>query len=512
MKTLFLDLGMGAAGDMLVAAVLPLLEEREAFFAALRQFEDLGVRIAFEPASSMGVWGHRFNVLVHEAMEESIDVDAAGRPLAATKGYEREHQHLHDDSHGREHGHGHGEHDHHGHEHGHGHAHDHTHEHAEHSRDRAHEHGNHSNSRVHGEHDHHGHGHGHEHGHDHTHEHPAHPHGHIHRGLDDIIGIIEKLELPAQVKKDAVAVYTLLAEAEAHSHQVPVAEIHFHEVGTLDAICDIVAFSLLIYLLQPETVLATPVSTGSGFVRCAHGILPVPAPATSSLLRGIPSYSGSIKGELLTPTGAALLAHFVRDYRERPLGLWQREGLGLGHKEYPALNAVRAWLGEAETADRPESQYLQLKPEQLKLLETDLDDLGGEDCAFVAEKLRGAGALDVVLCQVIMKKGRPGVRLSVLCRPGQAAELAKLILRHTTTLGVRVSDCERIALDREIKMVDSPLGPIRCKFSQGAGLSKTKLEYEDLARLATDNDLTLSEVRKLAKETAVLRDESPGCD
>ncbi len=482
MKTLFLDLGMGAAGDMLVAAVLPLLEEQEAFFAALRQFESLGVRIAFEPASSMGVWGHRFNVLVHEAMEESIDVDAAGRPLAATKGYTHEHA---EHSHGRAHEHGnhsnshvHGEHDHHGHEHGYEHAH------------------------IHEEHDHHGHGHGHDHshdhGHDHTHEHAAHPHGHIHRGLSDIIGIIEKLELPAQVKKDAVAVYTLLAEAEAHSHQVPVAEIHFHEVGTLDAICDIVAFSLLIHLLQPETVLATPVSTGSGFVRCAHGILPVPAPATSYLLRGIPSYSGSIKGELLTPTGAALLAHFVRDYRERPLGLWQREGLGLGHKEYPALNAVRAWLGEAETADRPQSQYLQLKPEQLKLLETDLDDLGGEDCAFVAEKLRGAGALDVVLCQVIMKKGRPGVRLSVLCRPGQVAELAELILRHTTTLGVRVNDCERIALDREIKMVDSPLGPIRCKFSQGAGLSKTKLEYEDLARLATDNDLTLSEVRELA--------------
>lgn len=330
--------------------------------------------------------------------------------------------------------------------------------------------------------------------------------------MSDIIGIIEKLELPARVKKDAVAVYTLLAEAEAHSHQVPVAEIHFHEVGTLDAICDIVAFSFLIHLLQPEAILATPVSTGSGFVRCAHGILPVPAPATSYLLRGIPNYSGSIRGELLTPTGAALLAHFVRDYRERPLGLWPREGLGLGHKEYPALNAVRAWLGEAKTADRPESEYRQLKPEQLKLLETDLDDLGGEDCAFVAEKLRSAGALDVVFCQVIMKKGRPGVRLSALCRPGQVADLAKLILRHTTTLGVRVSDCERIALEREIKVVDSPLGPVRCKFSQGAGLSKTKLEYEDLARLATDNDLTLSEVRELAKGTAVLEDESPGCE
>ncbi len=475
MKTLFLDLSMGAAGDMLVAAVLPLLEEQEAFFAALRQFEDLGVRISFEPASSMGIWGHRFNVLVHEAMEESIDVDAAGQPLASTKGYDHNHAHTHE------------------------HADEHTHGHEEHSHNHVHEHGNHSHANVHGDHD------PHSHAHTHDNAHGDHSHPHIHRGLNDIIGIIEKLELPAQVKKDAIAVYTLLAEAEAHSHQVPVAEIHFHEVGTLDAICDIVAFSLLIHLLQPEAVLATPVSTGSGFVRCAHGILPVPAPATSYLLRKIPSYSGSIKGELLTPTGAALLSHFVQNYRERPLGLWHREGLGLGHKEYPALNAVRAWLGEAKIADPSGSKYLELKTEQLKLLETDLDDLGGEDCAFVAEKLRIAGALDVVLCQVIMKKGRPGVRLSVLCRSEQVTELARLILRHTTTLGIRISDCERMALDREVKTVDSPLGSIRCKFSQGAGLSKTKLEYEDLARLASDNDLTLSEVRALAANIKVYK-------
>ncbi|MGI6091194.1 MAG: nickel pincer cofactor biosynthesis protein LarC [Saccharofermentanales bacterium] len=475
MKTLFLDLSMGAAGDMLVAAVLPLLEEQEAFFAALRQFEDLGVRISCESASSMGIWGHRFNVLVHEAMEESIDVDAAGQPLASTKGYDHNHAHTHE------------------------HADEHTHGHEEHSHNHVHEHGNHSHANVHGDHD------PHSHAHTHDNAHGDHSHPHIHRGLNDIIGIIEKLELPAQVKKDAIAVYTLLAEAEAHSHQVPVAEIHFHEVGTLDAICDIVAFSLLIHLLQPETVLATPVSTGSGFVRCAHGILPVPAPATSYLLRKIPSYSGSIKGELLTPTGAALLSHFVQNYRERPLGLWHREGLGLGHKEYPALNAVRAWLGEAKIADPSGSKYLELKTEQLKLLETDLDDLGGEDCAFVAEKLRIAGALDVVLCQVIMKKGRPGVRLSVLCRSEQVTELARLILRHTTTLGIRISDCERMALDREVKTVDSPLGSIRCKFSQGAGLSKTKLEYEDLARLASDNDLTLSEVRALAANIKVYR-------
>jgi|BioPla2DNA2_1021312.scaffolds.fasta_scaffold00149_12 uncharacterized protein (TIGR00299 family) protein len=509
MKTLFLDLSMGAAGDMLVAAVLPLLEEQEAFFAALRQFEDLGVRISFEPASSMGIWGYRFNVLVHEAMEESIDVDASGQPLASTKSYAREHRHTHSEhTHDHAHAHEHPEHSH-GHAHGHGEHSHHNHTHTDENTRWEHAHNEHAHSHEHAEHS-----------HDHTPGHAEHSHHHVHRGLNDISGIINKLELPAQVKKDAIAVYTLLAEAEAHSHQVPVAEIHFHEVGTLDAICDIVAFSLLIHLLQPEVVLATPVSTGSGFVRCAHGILPVPAPATSYLLREIPNYSGSIKGELLTPTGAALLSHFVQDYRERPLGLWHREGLGLGHKEYPALNAVRAWLGEAKIADPSDGKYLELKTEQLKLLVTDLDDLGGEDCAFVAEKLRIAGALDVVLCQMIMKKGRPGVRLSVLCCPEQVAELARLILRHTTTLGIRISDCERMALDREVKTVDSPLGSIRCKFSQGAGLSKAKLEYEDLARLARDNDLTLSEVRALAKEgiqtltkeTPVRQAENLGCD
>ncbi|HHV42835.1 MAG TPA: nickel pincer cofactor biosynthesis protein LarC [Clostridiaceae bacterium] len=454
MKTLFLDLSMGAAGDMLTAAVLSLLEDKEPFFTVMRQFERWEAKITFTAAQSKGIWGHKFNVLVKETMEESQDVDASGAPLnsSATANTE-EHEIPHTSSPEQNF------------------SHDHKHQ-LPHVHPDTNSHHNHHN--------------------DHS--------KHIHRSLSDVNDIIRELDLPPRVQADAIAVYKLLATAEAHSHQVPVHSIHFHEVGTLDAICDIVAFSLLIYLLNPETIIATPVSTGSGFVRCAHGILPVPAPATSYLLRKIPSYSGSIKGELLTPTGAALISHFVQEFREKPVGIWSQEGLGLGDKEYPALNAVRAWLGHrsAETSGLSTAHDFQL--EQLKVLETDLDDMDGEGVAFVAEKLRQSGALDVSLLASIMKKGRPGIRISVLCRPAQLDKLLDLMMRHTSTLGIRVYDCERAYLEREIRTIDTPLGQVRSKRSHISDLQKEKIEFDDLARLADRDDLTLDQVRKILSE------------
>lgn len=498
MKTLYFDLGMGAGGDMLNASLLPLLENQEDFWLKMRQFEKLGARIEFKQASSKGVWGHRFNVYVKEAMEESLDVDASGRPLRQA---EDEHNHHHHEDHSHEHNHHHSDHlhahDHHRHEdHAHGHYHDHhTHEGEGEINEHGHDHHHHSDHvHAHGHHhDHHAHSHDHEHG-----------HSHVHRGLKDISEIIRQLDLPVKVKEDALFVYTLLAEAEANSHNMPVQEIHFHEVGTLDAIIDIVSFSLLIHLLKPDLIMASPPSTGSGFVRCAHGILPVPAPATSYLLRGIPSYSGSIRGELLTPTAAALLAYFVQDYGPKPLGVWRLEGVGLGDKEFPALNAVRVWLGELSKERDSVSllaEKLDLQYEKLYLLEANLDDMNGEEIAFAAEKLRSTGALDVSLKQLIMKKGRPGILLSVLCRQAELEEILSSLFKHSSTLGVRMINCDRFSLARKINIDESPLGSMRRKIAKGAGLVREKIEYEDLSRLAEENDLSLEEIKKrLRKE------------
>lgn len=420
MKTLYLECNMGAAGDMLTAALWELLDDarRAEFLSTMNGLGLPGVEVRAEKAAQCGIWGTHMQVTVHGDEEESLDVNC-GQGHA-----DGEHEHSHEHTHAQEHI------------------------------------------------------------HDHPHGGEGHHHHH-HTGMAEIEAQIGALALPEAVRQNALAVFRLLAQAESHAHDRPVEQIHFHEVGTMDAVADVVGACLLVHMLAPDEILASPVHVGCGQVRCAHGILPVPAPATAYLLQGVPAYGGSVQGELCTPTGAALLRHFVKHFGPMPVMAAQAIGYGMGKKEFAQANCVRAFWGE--TADRQD---------EAAQLSCNLDDMTGEDIAFAAEQLLAAGALDVWTQAIGMKKGRPGVMLCCLCRPEDAARLGEAMLRHTTTLGVRKTLCTRQVLERESRVLQAGEDTVRVKTAAGAGARKAKLEYEDLAAIARRSGETLTQVRR----------------
>ena len=398
MRILYLDCSMGAAGDMLMAALYELLDDKQTFLDTMRGLGLPGIEISAEPAVKCGITGTHMKVLVHGSEE----LDA---------------------------------------------LHDHLHEHA------------------------------HEHSHDHEHHH--------HTDLHEIEHLLSHLDLPQTVRDDALAVYHRIAEAESKVHGRPVDQIHFHEVGTLDALADVVGVCLLMHLLAPDRVYASSVHVGCGQVNCAHGILPVPAPATALLLAGVPIYGGAIQGELCTPTGAALLTHFVTKFGELPAMRLLKSGYGMGTKDFPAANCVRAMLGEQ---DAPTEESLELS--------CTLDDCTGEAIGFAMERLLDAGALDVYWTSVGMKKNRPGILLTCMCRPLDREKMVELLFRHTTTLGVRESAFRRYTLSRESKTIQTPDGDIRVKVSTGYGVTREKPEFDDLAKIARKTGKSLSELQR----------------
>ncbi len=303
---------------------------------------------------------------------------------------------------------------------------------------------------------------------------------HHHHGLVDVEAIVSRLAVPARVRQDILAVYRRIAQAESQVHGVEVSQVHFHEVGAMDAIADVTAVCLLLHELAPEKIAASPIHVGSGTVRCAHGVLPVPAPATAVLLQGIPTYGGQIQGELCTPTGAALLAHFVTEFGPQPAMAVEKIGYGCGKKDFPQANCLRAMLGTADEA------VLELK--------CNLDDMTGEAIGFAMARLLEAGALDVFTTAIGMKKSRPGVMLTCLCREAQKETMVRLLFLHTTTLGIRESVCQRHTLRRWTERVETPYGPVRVKKAEGYGVRREKPEYEDLARIAREQDLPLGEI------------------
>lgn len=381
MKTLYIDCGMGAAGDMLTAALSELLPDKEEFLSTMNSLGLPGVSVSLEKAVKCGITGTHFRVMVG----------------------------------GEEEGH--------------------------------------------------------------------HHHHHSHSGLGDIETMVVSMPIPTMVKLDVLAVYQLIAQAESHVHGVPMKNIHFHEVGTLDALADITAVCLLMYKLKPDQVIASAVHVGSGSVRCAHGVLPVPAPATAELLRDIPIYGGEIAGELCTPTGAALLKHFVTKFSDMPPMRVQAMGYGMGKKDFERANCVRVLLGETED-----------KPERILSLQCNVDDMTGEAVGFALEKLLELGALDAFTVPIGMKKSRPGILLSVLCREPDREKLVAALFRHTTTLGVREVLCERHTLHREVQTVDTPFGTIHKKVSTGYGVHREKYEYEELAAIARERQMSLEEI------------------
>lgn len=313
-------------------------------------------------------------------------------------------------------------------------------------------------------------------------------HHHNHTSVAEITEFIDTVPLADEVKANAKAVYSLIAEAESSVHGEPVENIHFHEIGSLDALADVLSVCELMHELAPKKILASPVNVGSGFVKCAHGVLPVPAPATELILRGVPIYSGQIKSELCTPTGAALLRHFAEDFVPMPTLRVERVGYGTGKKAFEAANVVRVLLGEMEAGC-----------EQVIELACNLDDMTPEELGFAMEELFRLGALDVYFSNIGMKKSRPGVMLTCMCRSDKRDEILRCIFRHTTTLGVREYVCDRYNLTRSIETVRTEYGSVHVKTAAGYGVKRSKAEYDDLAKLARENDATLTEIRKAVK-------------
>ena len=405
MKTLYFECNMGAAGDMIMSALLELHPQPDSF---MERLNGLGIpNVTFKKSTSVkcGISGTHVEVAVGGTVEN-------------------EHMHEH---------------------------------------------------RHHHEHEHH-----HEHGHSHEHHHE---HEHHHTGMSEIEHIIGHLDIPERVKNDAIGIYKLIAEAESHAHSCEISEIHFHEVGTMDAVADVVGTCLLINELNVDRIIASPINVGSGQVRCAHGILPVPAPATAHILGGVPIYSNDIQGELCTPTGAAILKYFSQEFSTMPVMKISKIGYGMGSKDFEAANCVRVMLGETQD-----------KSDTVSELCCNLDDMTGEAIGFAIDRLFDAGALDVFTTPIGMKKNRPGILLTCICRENQRDEMLGLIFKHTSTIGVREYITNRYTLDRTIETTHTQFGDVRVKRSTGWGVSKIKAEYDDMEKIARENNISISDI------------------
>ncbi|MBR2748979.1 MAG: nickel pincer cofactor biosynthesis protein LarC, partial [Firmicutes bacterium] len=297
------------------------------------------------------------------------------------------------------------------------------------------------------------------------------------------------LNAPEKVKRNACGIYKIIAEAEGKVHGREPGEVHFHEVGAMDAVADVMAVCLLIDELSPQMIISSPLNTGHGTVKCAHGILPVPAPATAEILKGLPSYNDEIEGELLTPTGAALIKFFADEFGSMPVMKTESVGYGLGRKKFARLNAVRTFLGE--TAQEEDS---------IVELTVNLDDMDPERIGFVWGKLLDLGAADVFSVPIYMKKQRPAVMLKVLVTEEKKDDIVQALFRYTTTIGIRENRLKRFVLKREIREVPTRFGVVRKKISRGYGVKREKYEYEDLAEIALREGLTIDEVSSMVEE------------
>lgn len=301
--------------------------------------------------------------------------------------------------------------------------------------------------------------------------------------LTQVCTAIENLNIPDSIKNKAKAIYDSIAKAEAEAHAKPANLIHFHEVGDADAISDIVCACFLIEKINPDRIVFSPINVGGGYVRCAHGLLPVPAPATVRLLKGVPVYGDDTDGELCTPTGAALAAAFAENFGTMPLMKQEKWGCGLGAKTFAKPNCLRVFIGEAYEGRSRAAELC-----------CNIDDMTGEALSYACEILMEQGALDVFMTGIQMKKNRPGILLSCICDENEAEKFAAIILKHTTTIGVRVKTVERFRLERESLIKDTVFGKITYKNSYGYGVRKMKPEYCDVVRVAKERDISIAQV------------------
>ncbi len=318
-------------------------------------------------------------------------------------------------------------------------------------------------------------------------------HEHKHRNLSDIKEIIEGSDLSEPVKERAIQIFTRLAEAEARVHNEPIDHIHFHEVGALDAIVDVVGAAICFDALKIDRFVCSPLHVGSGMVKMAHGQFPIPPPAVAELLKGVPFYATEIKGELLTPTGAAIITTVCSEYGPIPQMTAEITGYGAGTREYQDFpNVLRVLLGNTETGGSTD--------EQLWMLETNLDDASPQIVGYVMDRVLELGALDCFFTPVQMKKNRPGVLLSVLCGHEQKESVMKLLFTETTTLGVRSHEVSRRALERSVVRVETQYGPIDVKVAHLDGCVVNEMpEFEQCREAAMTAGVPLKLVEEAAR-------------
>jgi len=330
------------------------------------------------------------------------------------------------------------------------------------------------------------------------HEHAHHDHHHPHRGLKDILEILSNSDISPAVRERAASAFTLLAEAEGKIHGIGPDEVHFHEVGAVDSIVDITGAMLVMEHLGWPEVISSPVNVGSGTVKCAHGILPVPAPATAELLKGLRIYSAGEPMERTTPTGALLARTLVGEggFRPLPEGAIICSGFGLGGRDTPELpNVLRAILFE------PAAKSSAFIAENPSLLEANIDDMNTQDFALAMERLLEAGALDAWCENILMKKGRPAVKLCCLARSGEEERCAEIMMRETTTIGVRIIGTRRLSLERRVERRATPLGEVAFKSVYLGGREiRSVPEYEDVLGIARGKKMTIRGVREAISE------------
>lgn len=460
MTWLLVDPFSGAAGDMFLGALLDLGADLEAVRAGLRTLGVGGFRLDAERVTRAGL----------AATKARVRLDLLGGGEEGLRGHAA---HAHRHGHGHEAGHAHGQE--HGHEHGHAQGQEHAHDHP------------HAG----------GHGHDEEHRHDHGHGPAPAPHEDHGRHPGEILDLIDRSGLPPAVKALASRAFRLLAEAEAGVHGTTVDQVHFHEVGALDAIVDICGTALALHLLGVERVFSTAVATGSGTIRCAHGTLPIPGPATLRLIEGMPVRAAGVEAELLTPTGAALLRAldpvFAPPGEHRPL----RAGYGAGSDDRPGLpNVLRLTLAEALPGPG-----VAPVPAAVAEIRFEVDDMTPEALGHLRSRLPADLVLDLSIAPCQMKKDRPGQRVTILAPESAVATLEPLIFRHTTTFGFRIARVERRVLDREVRTVLTPLGPCRVKVGFHAGeIVQWHPEPDDVAALALASGRSFADVARLVRE------------
>jgi uncharacterized protein (TIGR00299 family) protein len=511
MRILYYDCFSGISGDMNLGALIDLGVDKDYLISELAKLKVDGYKIEVTADERKGITGTKVKVRLlseeqhHHHDEQNHHGDHQHPDHHKYDEVEHSHNHeghengefshIHDgDEH--HHVHCHGQYDHtnddHIHKHEHhddnhnGHAHEHVHSHAEHKHDHRHQH-------VHID----------DKGHTHEHSHEGHSHTHVagdhdHRNLKAVEDIINESALSDGVKKLSRKIFLKVAEAEAKIHGKDLMEVHFHEVGALDSIVDIIGSAICLDYLKVDKVMASSVELGGGFVKCAHGLFPVPAPATAEILKGVPVKLGAVQVETTTPTGAAILASTVDEFTDKKEFTIKKIAYGIGHRDTVIPNVLRVYLGELQeksaivqvAAEKAGKEY-----EEAYMLECNIDDMNPEAYDYVMEKLFAFGAMDVFLTPIIMKKGRPAVKLSVLCDISLESRMTDVLLRETTTLGVRKYKVDKTMLKREFNKLSTKYGEVTVKSSLLNGEKiKSKPEYEDCKRLAKENNISLNEI------------------